>query len=179
MNIIISKEEREEKYEKLKELPENDSLFKCFRCRTIFDIYSGGLPVLMALSDKSGILCPECKSDSTELICKVDAYSVYLKMTGFNCREGLILNGTDICPICKTSMCPQCMNHSVVSLSRVTGYIQDVAGWNMAKKQELIDRKRYGIGSDLDSEVEFVESNVAESVVLKESKKQELEMIIA
>jgi len=28
-------------------------------------------------------------------------------------------------------------------MSRVTGYMQAVSGWNEAKKQELKDRKRY------------------------------------
>ena len=40
--------------------------------------------------------------------------------------------------------CPNCSSESVEHLSRVTGYLQAVSGWNAAKKQELIDRKRYG-----------------------------------
>lgn len=147
LDIIPSAKEREQIHEILRDLPDNESLFKCHRCKSIFDIYSGGMHVLMALSGKDGVICPECKSDSTDLICKVDAYSIYLKLSGKEkCREGIVINGTDICPICKTSMCPTCHNHSVVSLSRVTGYIQDVSGWNEAKKQELLDRKRYGFG---------------------------------
>ena len=58
------------------------------------------------------------------------------------CRRdqvGGILN----CPICGEPMCPDCSNHSVTQLSRVTGYIQDVAGFNAGKKQELIDRTKY------------------------------------
>ncbi len=142
-DIIPSAEEREYIHEQLKDLPENDSLFKCHRCKAIFDIYSGGLPIWMALSNKNGILCSECKSHSTELICKVDAYSVYLKIKGFNCRQEILINGVDICPVCHSSMCPECGNHNVVSWSRITGYLNDVSGWNMAKKQELMDRKRY------------------------------------
>lgn len=146
LDIIPSAEEREQMHQTLRDLPENDSLFKCYKCKAIFDIYSGGLPVLMALSNKNGIICPECKSDSTELVCKVDAYSVYLKLKGFNCRKGVLINGADICPLCKTSMCPECGNHNVVSWSRITGYLNDISGWNMAKKQELMDRKRYEVG---------------------------------
>ncbi|MCK4458686.1 MAG: hypothetical protein KAU52_03060 [Methanosarcinales archaeon] len=37
---------------------------------------------------------------------------------------------------------------NVEQLSRVTGYLQAVSGWNAAKKQELEDRKRYG-GTDM------------------------------
>ncbi|MFP4654133.1 MAG: anaerobic ribonucleoside-triphosphate reductase [Methanohalobium sp.] len=39
--------------------------------------------------------------------------------------------------------CPNCGSDNVEFLSRVTGYIQAVGGWNEAKKQELEDRKRY------------------------------------
>ncbi|MEA2045368.1 MAG: anaerobic ribonucleoside-triphosphate reductase, partial [Euryarchaeota archaeon] len=39
--------------------------------------------------------------------------------------------------------CPRCSSENVEQMSRVTGYIQAVSGWNAAKKQELKDRKRY------------------------------------
>lgn len=146
LDIIPTAEEREQIHQTLRELPENNSLYKCHGCKKIFDIFSGGegVSILIALSDRNHIMCPECKSDATELMCKIDSYSMYIKLFGEeNCRKGIIINGTDICPICKTSMCPTCFNHSVVSLSRVTGYVQDVGGWNEAKKQELLDRKRY------------------------------------
>ena len=40
--------------------------------------------------------------------------------------------------------CPNCGSENVEHLSRVTGYIQAVSGWNNGKKQELKDRMRYG-----------------------------------
>ena len=43
--------------------------------------------------------------------------------------------------------CPNCDSDNVEHLSRVTGYIQAVSGWNEGKKQELLDRKRYGVGA--------------------------------
>lgn len=46
------------------------------------------------------------------------------------------------CKVCGQPVCPDCMNHNVHQLSRVTGYISNVSGWNEAKKQELKDRKR-------------------------------------
>lgn len=55
--------------------------------------------------------------------------------------------GLSECPICGHAMCPSCYNHNVEQLSRVTGYIQAVSGWNEAKKQELQDRKRYAINN--------------------------------
>jgi anaerobic ribonucleoside-triphosphate reductase len=39
--------------------------------------------------------------------------------------------------------CPNCGSTDLEHLSRVTGYLQSVSGWNEAKKQELKDRKRY------------------------------------
>ncbi len=45
--------------------------------------------------------------------------------------------------------CPNCESENVEHLSRVTGYIQAVSGWNEGKKQELKDRKRYGVGGDV------------------------------
>lgn len=42
--------------------------------------------------------------------------------------------------------CPNCSSEDVEHLSRVTGYIQAVDGWNNGKKQELKDRRRYEAG---------------------------------
>jgi anaerobic ribonucleoside-triphosphate reductase len=53
--------------------------------------------------------------------------------------------GTATCPECGKPMCPVCSRHNVVQLSRVTGYISSVTGWNMGKQQELKDRKRYDL----------------------------------
>lgn len=57
------------------------------------------------------------------------------------------------CPVCGKKCCPICGRHKVVQLSRITGYIQDVEGWNEGKKQELKDRQRYVIGGSLSREV--------------------------
>jgi ribonucleoside-triphosphate reductase len=39
--------------------------------------------------------------------------------------------------------CPSCGSEDVDHISRITGYLQAVSGWNNAKRQELKDRKRY------------------------------------
>jgi hypothetical protein len=49
------------------------------------------------------------------------------------------------CPDCGAPMCPKCESHDVAQISRVTGYIQEVGGWNVGKQQELKDRKRYDV----------------------------------
>ena len=41
--------------------------------------------------------------------------------------------------------CPRCGSDEVQHLSRITGYLQSVEGWNKGKRQELKDRKRYDI----------------------------------
>lgn len=143
--IIPEVVDRQEIYEMLASLPDNESMYKCHSCNTVFDIYSGGIPVLMSLIPKDEICCPACGTNKVELMCKVDGYSIYLKLKGFNCRQDIMINGADICPVCRTAMCPECYNHSVVSWSRITGYLNDITGWNEGKKQELTDRKRYVI----------------------------------
>ncbi len=41
--------------------------------------------------------------------------------------------------------CPKCGSHNVDYLSRITGYLQSVSGWNAGKKQELLDRNRVNL----------------------------------
>jgi ribonucleoside-triphosphate reductase len=54
-----------------------------------------------------------------------------------------------ICLDCATvssglkDVCPRCGSNHLEHMSRVTGYLQAVSGWNEAKKQELRDRYRY------------------------------------
>jgi len=43
--------------------------------------------------------------------------------------------------------CPRCGSSEVDHISRITGYLQAVSGWNGAKRQELKDRSRYDITS--------------------------------
>ena len=42
-----------------------------------------------------------------------------------------------------SDQCPSCGSEDVDHISRITGYLQAVSGWNSAKRQELKDRKRY------------------------------------
>jgi hypothetical protein len=55
-------------------------------------------------------------------------------------------SGVAYCPKCGAAMCPICKCHDVSQVSRVTGYLSDVGGWNEAKRQELKDRQRYSAG---------------------------------
>lgn len=140
--------DKEDKYEMLRSLPENETMHKCPHCNFVFDTTQGGQANILAiLMGGFYAYCPRCFIINPELLCKVDAYSVILKLKGLKCGNGDIIPGVDLCPVCNRSMCPKCYNHNVVSLSRVTGYVQSVDGWNNGKKQELKDRQRYAIMS--------------------------------
>lgn len=146
--IEIIKEEvpfKEEKLSKdeLVNLPDNTSIYKCNHCRYIFRPRPP-TDVEMIIVGSTRETCPLCRVESVELLCKTDVYSIFLKENNIvDCRKATVIPKTDLCPVCRRSMCPICYNHSCIALSRVTGYIQAIDGWNEAKKQELIDRKRY------------------------------------
>ena len=58
-----------------------------------------------------------------------------------------VIDGIAYCDLCGAPMCPECGCHDVSQISRVTGYLQEVAGWNAGKAQELKDRTRYTIST--------------------------------
>jgi len=70
-----------------------------------------------------------------------------------NCSVSLCYHASGeqlLCHHCNWAMrppfsCPECGSHDVVQISRVTGYMQDVAGWNAGKQQELKDRTHYSV----------------------------------
>ena len=41
--------------------------------------------------------------------------------------------------------CSKCNSTNVQIWSRITGYYQNVSGWNAGKLAELKDRRRYGV----------------------------------
>ena len=55
------------------------------------------------------------------------------------------MGGIAFCEICGEPVCPVCGAHDVVQLSRITGYIQYVSGWNAGTRKELELRKRYAV----------------------------------
>jgi len=66
----------------------------------------------------------------------------WIKLTNGVCPRDTIPN-TARCPVCGNYECPDCHSHMVDVMSRVTGYMQVVSGWNVSKKQEFEDRTRY------------------------------------
>lgn len=77
-------------------------------------------------------VCPDCGNVMKEM-----------------CPEDHVWCGHDVttsikyCHVCVEPVCPECGCHDVVQISRVTGYLQEVSGWNAGKQQELKDRTRY------------------------------------
>jgi len=68
--------------------------------------------------------------------------SLWVIHNNAKCHREMVPN-TAQCPVCGSPVCPDCMNHNVDIISRVTGYLSTVSGWNESKKQEFKDRQRY------------------------------------
>jgi hypothetical protein len=95
--------------------------YKCFNCKKIIKED--------ALNEEHN--CPLC-NDPVEQMCPNDHC---------NCPHD-IAESIAYCELCGAPICPECKCHDVHQLSRITGYMSDVAGWNAAKRQELKDRRR-------------------------------------
>ncbi|MHC1626605.1 MAG: anaerobic ribonucleoside-triphosphate reductase [Methanoculleaceae archaeon] len=115
----LTPEQREilERYSSLEEIPESERRYKCYNCNLIVDESP----------------CPVCGEKDLEIMCPLDHC---------HCNHPVV-GRIEYCPLCGRPVCPECGSHDVSQVSRVTGYLADVAGWNAAKKQELKDRTRY------------------------------------
>jgi hypothetical protein len=110
------------KYETvLKEIPDEKKRWKCHTCYTILKNSE--------LIDKK---CPVCGELHIVQMCPLD----------HNGCPHTIIDKIEFCPVCGKVLCPLCGDHSVVAISRVTGYLADVSGFGTSKKQELKDRVR-------------------------------------
>ena len=105
----------------LKEIPEEKRKWKCHTCYTILKNSE--------LIDKK---CPVCGEVHLAQMCPLD----------HNGCPHTIVETIEFCPVCNQVLCPACGDHSVVAVSRVTGYLADVSGFGNSKKQELKDRVR-------------------------------------
>jgi len=108
-----------QKYKSVDEIPQKERKYKCHTCHLIVDESP----------------CPNCKETHLEIMCPLDHC---------HCSHE-ILSGIEYCPLCGKPVCPECGSHDVTQISRVTGYLQDVSGWNSGKQQELKDRTRYSV----------------------------------
>ena len=107
--------------------------YKCYTCKLIIQAED-----LEPAGDEE--VCPVCHAgDNLRVMCEQDCRCTCP-------RE--ITPTVKWCPVCEEPVCPGCGSHDVVQISRVTGYLQEVSGWNAGKQQELKDRKRYTIGPE-------------------------------
>jgi hypothetical protein len=118
----------------LKQIPEETKKFKCYNCFASF-----------RSSERVAGNCPECGTKaSIQPQCPIEHISGCIHETS---------SGFSICPICGEFVCPQCLTmHSVIVISRVTGYVSVVGGWSAGKRQELLDR----VHSNLNAEGDWV-----------------------
>ena len=93
--------------------------------------------IVLNESDLIDNRCPICKrhKDLLQIMCSLDHCNCYHEVSA----------SIAYCPECGEPVCPECGSHDVVQISRVTGYLQEVGGWNSGKQQELKDRVRYTI----------------------------------
>jgi hypothetical protein len=96
--------------------------YKCHTCKTVLSETD--------LVDKK---CPICNESHLAKMCPLDHC---------HCTHSKPMDIIAYCEKCGAPICPECGTHDVAQISRVTGYLQDVAGWNSSKKQELKDRHR-------------------------------------
>jgi RNA polymerase subunit RPABC4/transcription elongation factor Spt4 len=108
-----------EKYSSLEDIPVEERRYKCHTCHFVVDETP----------------CPHCGETSLEIMCPLDHC---------DCHHSIV-ESIEYCPLCGHAVCPECGSHDVMQISRVTGYLQDVAGWNAGKQQELKDRTRYSV----------------------------------
>jgi anaerobic ribonucleoside-triphosphate reductase len=108
------------KYSDPNEIPVEERKYKCYTCHIIVD----DPPV-----------CPICGDEHLKVMCPLD---------NAECSHDISAE-IEYCPLCGEAICPACGSHDVMQISRVTGYLQDVSGWNAGKQQELKDRQRYTV----------------------------------
>ena len=119
MQWSADQKEIAKRYRHLEDIPVAERRYKCHTCHLIVDETP----------------CPRCGDDHLLIMCPLDHC---------HCAHEIIA-GIEYCPLCHVAICPECGSHDVVQISRVTGYLQDVSGWNAGKQQELKDRVRYTV----------------------------------
>lgn len=84
--------------------------------------------------DDKRVVCPIC-NDQLEATCEQDHECT--------CAEE-ITSGTNVCPACNQFTCP-CGAHDAFVVSRITGYLGELSGWNNGKRAEFNDRTHYDV----------------------------------
>jgi rRNA maturation endonuclease Nob1 len=109
--------------------PKIEQKYKCHTCYTILKESE-----LMDTTKN----CPLCGETFKNLqkMCKLDHC---------NCSHTDPIHKIAYCPECNKPVCPECGSHDVVQISRVTGYLAEISGFNRGKQQEVRDRHRWNL----------------------------------
>lgn len=102
-------------------IPEDSRKYKCSSCFSVFPSAKNHVTV-----------CPICGNTELEIMCPLDST-----------LPAQISSEVSICPFCGEFFDKETGNHDVEVISRITGYMSAVSGWNEGKKQEFKDRTRY------------------------------------
>jgi hypothetical protein len=102
-------------------------MYKCHTCFLLFEDSD------VTVRDKK-VVCPKCFNE-LEPTCDLDHEC--------DCADE-ISSGTKVCPQCNHFTCP-CGCHDVFVMSRITGYLGELSGWNNGKRAEFNDRTRYDV----------------------------------
>lgn len=116
----------------LKRIPKEERAYKCFSCLGITSSPD---------HEEEKAVCPECGDRNILIMCPLDT---------IDCHHD-VMGKLAYCPMCGEPVCPECgpvASHSVIQISRITGYLSEVSGWSNHKKQELKDRVRYEVGGN-------------------------------
>ena len=119
MNWSEEQKKTAQKYASLEDIPVEERRYKCFTCHHVVDERP----------------CPNCGEVHLQIMCP---------LAPSHCSHNIV-ETIEYCPLCDQPVCPECGSHDVSQVSRVTGYLADVAGWNQGKQQELKDRARYNV----------------------------------
>jgi hypothetical protein len=96
-----------------------------------------GCKVVLNESDLEEGKCPICNT-VPEKMCKLD------KVTCSHPSED-VMSTVVFCEECGKPICPICSCHDVSQVSRITGYLSEIGGWNQGKQAELRDRTHYDV----------------------------------
>ena len=109
--------------------------FICYGCNGYINNIDAHKGIEYTDKEKTIPICPECGLPMLKM-CAQD----------HPCTCAATVHaGIMYCPECGDPVCP-CNSHDVAPLSRVTGYIQDLNGFNASKRQEVKDRFRWNLG---------------------------------
>lgn len=119
------------------------SFFEILKGGNIFHVFLDDIAPMMRASEiGTGEIHQSYVDDTMEYIFKIFRTTPinYLAIT----KDSTICNSCNAITPGVNEKCPKCESTDVDFFSRITGYLEPISQWNAAKKQEFMDRHRYG-----------------------------------